>query len=107
MPEIDQECSSLAGFERPTAQSRLALHHGVGYALATPFLVRARRDDHFFTVTLATAKEAYEQAVEWQVVGRLTDISINDGDKTFSISEFSLVMALAEIENTVGAEAKD
>ncbi|KRR04425.1 hypothetical protein CQ12_38780 [Bradyrhizobium jicamae] len=70
-----------------------------------PFLVKARRDDQFFTATLATAKEAFERAVEWQVVGRVTDISINDGDKTFSISEFSLVMALAEIENTVVADA--
>ena len=70
-----------------------------------PFLVKGRRDDHFFTATLATAKEAFERAVEWQVVGRVTDISINDGDIPFSINEFSLVMALAEIENTVAVEA--
>jgi hypothetical protein len=40
------------------------------------------------------------------VVERFTDVSISDGIKIYSIAEFSLVMALQEIANTVEAAAE-
>lgn len=66
-----------------------------------PFLLQANADDHVLSATFETAKEAFAKAVEWHVVGRFRDISIDDGTKTYSIDEFSSVMALSEIANTV------
>jgi hypothetical protein len=71
-----------------------------------PFSVRAYYADHPLTMTTETAKEAFANAVEWHVVERFTDVSINDGIKSYSIAEFSLVMALQEIANTVEAAAE-
>ena len=71
-----------------------------------PFLVQAYLDDHALTATAATAKDAFAKAIEWHVVGRLIDISISDGTRSYSITEFSSVMALAEIANTVEAYVK-
>ena len=42
------------------------------------FTVIARADDHFVTASVETAKEAFAKAVEWQVVERLTNISISE-----------------------------
>jgi len=69
-----------------------------------PFLVQADVDDHTVAVTTETAKEAYAKAVEWHVVERFTNVSINDGARSYSIVEFSSEMALLEIANTVHAE---
>jgi hypothetical protein len=71
-----------------------------------PFLVQVITDDHTLVVTFETAKEAFAKAVEWQVVRRFTDFSINDGAKSYSIDEFSSVMALLDIANTVEADLK-
>jgi len=69
-----------------------------------PFLVQADVDDHTVAVTTETAKEAYAKAVEWHVVERFTNVSINDGARSYSIVEFSSEMALLEIADTVHAE---
>jgi len=58
-----------------------------------PFSVKSYVDDHVLTVTTETAQEAFAKAVEWHVAERLTDISISDGIKSYSIDEFSLVIA--------------
>jgi hypothetical protein len=58
-----------------------------------PFSVKAYADDHVLTHTAETAKEAFAKAVEWHVAGRLADVSINDGIKTYSIAEFSSLIA--------------
>ena len=62
-----------------------------------PFSVNAHVDDHRLTVTTETAKEVFAKAVEWHVVERFTDISISDGIRSFTVAEFSLAMALAEM----------
>jgi hypothetical protein len=61
-------------------------------------------DDHTLAVPTATAKEAFAKAVEWHVTE--ADVSIYDGAKIYSIEQFSLVMALQEIANTVEAAAE-
>ena len=62
--------------------------------------------DRLVSVTTETAKEAFAKAVEWHVVRKLTDISISDGIKSYSIDGFASVMALQEIANTVKAAAE-
>jgi hypothetical protein len=66
-----------------------------------PFLLQATVDDHVLTATFDTAKEVFAKAVEWHVVGRFTNINIDDGTESYSIDEFSSMMALGEIANTV------
>ena len=61
-----------------------------------PFSVKAYLDGHYLTVETETAKEALAKAVEWHVVERFTDVSISDGIKSYSIDEFSSMLALAE-----------
>ena len=58
-----------------------------------PFVVKAFIDDHALTVSLETEKEALAQAVEWHVVQRLGDISISQGSRSYSIEEFSALVA--------------
>ena len=70
-----------------------------------PFLVRVNIDDHTLAVTFETAKEAFAKAVEWQVGEQLNDVSINDGTKNYTVAEFSSVMALKQIADTVEADA--
>ena len=69
-----------------------------------PFLVQANIDDHTLAVTTETAKEAFAKAVEWHVVERFTNVSIDDGARSYSIAEFSSEMALLEIANTVDTD---
>ena len=58
-----------------------------------PFSVKAYFFDHPLTVmTKETAKEAFAKAIEWHVVDRLTNISISDGRRSYSIAEFASVM---------------
>jgi hypothetical protein len=94
--------------ERQTAPCeilRLVQPRGVEQALPMiVFDVHAYVDDHVLRATAKTAKDAFAKAIEWRVVGRLTDISISDSNRSYSIAEFSLVMALKEIANTVDQE---
>ena len=69
-----------------------------------PFVVQATTDDHALSATVETAKEAFAKAVEWHVVRRFTNICIKNGAKSYSTDEFSSVMALLEIANTVEAD---
>lgn len=70
-----------------------------------PFLLQANIDDHILSASFETAKEVFAKAVEWHVVGRLTDISIDDGTKSYSIDEFSLLMALRGVADTAEGDA--
>jgi hypothetical protein len=74
-------------------------------AMPASFSVQATHDNHTLTVTAETAKEAFAKAVEWHVVERFIDISISDGSKGYSITEFSSTMALLEIARMVEAAA--
>jgi hypothetical protein len=69
-----------------------------------PFSVSSDIDDRL--VFTDTAKEAFAKAVEWHVVHELTDVSISDGIKSYSIDGFALAMAMQEIANTVEAGAE-
>ena len=60
------------------------------------FVVNAHIDDVRLIANAETAKEAFAKAVEWHVVERFTDVSISDGIKSYSIDEFSSMLALAE-----------
>ena len=70
-----------------------------------PFLLQSNADDHVLTATFETAKEAFAKAIEWHVVGRFTNINIDDGTKSYSVEEFSSLMALRDIANTVKGDA--
>ena len=70
-----------------------------------PFLLQANIDDHVLTAAFETAKEAFAKAVEWHVVGHFTNINIDDGTKSYSIDEFSSLMALRDIATTVEGDA--
>ena len=67
------------------------------------FVVRAHIDDHALSATTETAKEAFSKAVEWQVVHKLTCVTISDGVRSFSITDFVSAMEFLEIANTVCA----
>lgn len=69
------------------------------------FLVQARIDDHTLVVTAETAKEAFAKAVEWQVT-QLADVSISDGTKFYTVTEFAAFMALKEVADTLDASAE-
>ncbi len=56
------------------------------------FSVKAYVDDCVLTADTDTAKEALAKAAEWHVA-ELTDISISDGIKNYSIAEFLLALA--------------
>ena len=70
------------------------------------FLVQACLDDHTLAVTLATAKEAFAKAVEWQITGRFTHVTISDNTQTYSIEAFALAMALLDSAKTVKTAAE-
>jgi len=71
---------------------------------AMPFTVQAYIDDHRLSVTTETAKDAFAKAVEWYVAERLSNVTISDGNKSYAVSEFSSVMALQQIADTVEAD---
>jgi hypothetical protein len=105
MADVEQKSTPLAEFERhkaPCQILRLVQRRGRGRALPKPFLVQAYIGDHALSISAETAKDAFAKAIEWHVVGRLIDISISDGTRSYSIAEFALVMALAEIASTKG-----
>ena len=72
-----------------------------------PFLVQADIDDHRLAVTSETAKEAFAKAVEWHVAERLSNVTINDGTKSYTDSEFSSVMALWYVDSTLSTLYSD
>jgi len=47
--------------------------------------------DHRLSVTTETAKDAFAKAVEWHVAERLSNVTISDGNKSYTVSEFSSV----------------
>jgi hypothetical protein len=103
MARFEQEDRTSVQFERQAASCeifRLVQPRGVGQASTMIFHVHAHVDDHMFKATAKTARDAFAKAIEWRIVGRLTDISISDGNRSYSIAEFASVMALAEIANT-------
>jgi hypothetical protein len=65
-----------------------------------PFFVQGVFDDHMLTAAADTPKKAFAEAVEWHIVQGVSDVSISDGAKSYSIAEFSEVMALREIAET-------
>ena len=69
-----------------------------------PFLVKAYVNGHSLTAIAEAAKDAFAKAIEWHVARKLTDVSIGDGTRSYSIVEFSSVMALVEIADTIRAE---
>ena len=103
MAEFEQKGRSSTEFERQTRPCeilRLVQPSGVGQAFPMIFHVHAYVDDRVLKATAKTAKDAFAKAIEWHVVGRLTDILISDGNRSYSIAAFASVMALAEIANT-------
>jgi hypothetical protein len=72
-----------------------------------PFLVQASSDCQTLAVTTATAKEAFAKAVEWQVVGRCTQVTISDSSNTYSTDAFALAMALLDIAKTVNSASEE
>jgi hypothetical protein len=104
MAEIEQGYPDLAVFERqeaPFQVIRLAEHRGVKDAVPLQFSVHAHVDGHDLSAIAKTPKNAFAKAIEWRIVGGLADVSICDGTRSYSIVEFSSVMALAEIANTI------
>jgi hypothetical protein len=72
-----------------------------------PFLVQADIDDHRLAVTSETAKEAFAKAVEWHVAEQLSNVTISDGTKSYTVSEFSSVMALWYVDSTLSTLYSD
>jgi hypothetical protein len=67
------------------------------------FVVQAHIDDHMLSAATETAKEAFVKAIEWQVVHKSIRVTISDGVRSFSITDFASAMAFLDIANTVGA----
>ena len=67
------------------------------------FVVKAHVDDVMLSAKAGSAKEAFAKAIEWHVAQSLTDVSISDGFRSFTIAEFASAMVSLEIENTVDA----
>ena len=70
------------------------------------FVVQAHIDDHTLSVTTETAKQAFAKAIEWQVAHKLTCVTISDGVRSFTITDFASAMAFLEIANTVGDDRR-
>lgn len=66
-----------------------------------PFTVEGYIDDFRLEATARTAKKAFAAAIEWHVAKQFSAVSIRDGRRTYSIAEFSEVMALREIADTI------
>ncbi len=108
MAEFERTYHDLAEFERqeaPCQVLQLAQHQDVKVAVPLQFSVQAYVDGHALSAAAETAKDAFAKAIEWRVVGRLADVSISDGIRSYSIIEFSSVMALAEIADTIANDA--
>ena len=107
MAEFEQKYHDLAIFERqemPFQVIQLAEHRGIKDAVPLQFSVHAHVDGHDLSAIAKTPKDAFAKAIEWRIVGRLADVSISNGTRCYSIVEFSSVMALAEIANTIKSD---
>ena len=107
MAEFEQTYQDLAEFERretPFQVVQLAEQRGIKDAVPLQFSVHAYVDGHDLSATAEAAKDAFAKAIEWRIVGGLADVSICDGTRSYSIVEFSSVMALAEIANTIKSD---
>ena len=107
MAEFEQTYQDLAVFERqetPFQVIQLAEHRGIKDAVPLQFSVHAYVDGDDLSATAKTPKDAFAKAIEWRIVGGLADVSICDGTRSYSIVEFSSVMALAEIANTIKSD---
>jgi hypothetical protein len=74
--DVDQEQSYAAESERqkqPRQALQLAQYSGFEEALSIPFLVKAYVDGHALMATAQTAADAFANAIEWHVLGNLTD----------------------------------
>jgi len=104
MAKFEREFHDLAVFERHKAPSQVILlgeHRAIKDAVLPQLSVHAQNHGQERSTTAETAKDAFAKAIEWRIVGRLADVSISDGTRCYSIVEFSSVMALAEIANTI------
>ena len=61
------------------------------------FVVQGCADDCELTAATDTARTALAEAIDWHVVKKLKHVTISDGAKRYSISEFASAMALKEI----------
>lgn len=66
------------------------------------FIITARIDDHVVSASAKTAKEAFAEAVDWQVK-RLAGVTISNGLRSYSVAEFSEAMALSEVAGTISS----
>ena len=66
-----------------------------------PYFVEGYIDDCKLTATAWTAKKAFAEAIEWHIARQLSAVCIRDGNKSYSIPEFSEAMALQEIADTM------
>jgi hypothetical protein len=58
-----------------------------------PFFVQDYAHDCHLTAATDTPRKALAEAVNWHVVKRLTRVTISDGVRRYSISEFASGMA--------------
>lgn len=65
-----------------------------------PYSVRATIDGHTITAPAETAKDAFAKAIDWHIAKQIDDVAICDGNKNYSIAEFSAAMAFSEITAT-------
>ena len=61
------------------------------------YFVEASVEDCTVLTTAQTANEAFAKAIEWQASKQAPEITINDGDKNYSIADFAEMMAQSEI----------
>jgi hypothetical protein len=69
------------------------------------YVVEAYSDDCLVTADHWSAKRAFADAVEWRLVRRLNGVTIRDGGKRYSISEFAAAMAQEECAEADRASA--
>jgi len=65
-----------------------------------PFFVQGFFDDHLLTAATDTPKKAFAEAVDWHIAKGVSDVSISDGMRRYSIAEFAWAMAAQEILET-------
>ena len=109
MADVDQEQSYAAVSERqkrPRQALQLAQYSSFEEALSIPFLVKAYVDGHALMATAQTAADAFAIAIEGHVLSSLTDVSISDRTRGYSIVEFTSVKALAEIAHTTRIDVR-
>jgi hypothetical protein len=71
-----------------------------GAVFSMLFFVQGCADDCELTAATDTARKALAEAIDWHVVKKLKRVTISDGAKRYSISEFAWAMALKEISRS-------